>query len=239
MASWNNITFSPGQYVSPSTIDAVLDNINVLSIHNHSGSAGEGDDTLSVNARTSNNFGVGITFQNKIRNICHFLPASQGGWGTIITELTRDSGGFDTINDGTMLTTDQQAASGASVAFIIPVSASGQFSPPGGNRFVVRVGYKVSPNSGCITASLIGACAMMTTDSANTKQVSTYSPCTVLNYYSGVGGDFGNGVGYVPYNCVVGSPGLYTLKLQVTGKSTCSGGYGASITGIIVDDTIT
>lgn len=213
MASWTNLNFQPGMAVAPSLIDQILDDIELLSIHDHSGSTGAGASVLSQNAVFSN---TGKTFYP---DYCagaeqHIFPASFSGWSTLSTC------NFNTnVYDAIMLSTDQHAASGACLAYIYYVAC-----PLATANGSVNISWKINclsgPSSGCLAASVFGSASFQ---ADATTCATMYAAASATNFFV----EFGN--------ATVCLPGSIMLKLQITGKEASSSGYGGSILAIISD----
>src|SRR3990167_3555989 len=143
MASWTNLNYQPGHLVSPSTIDSILDNISVLAIHDHSGSAGEGNNTLSVNAKVSSNNINGpassYTFINS------FAPASNASWSTIVYE--NNSFAYRNVY---LANNSPSASSGACVAYLFP------FATESGTCTDVtfHICGRLGPDAGCVIMTI-------------------------------------------------------------------------------------
>lgn len=229
MASWTNLNFSPGQLVSPSMINNILDNIIVLSTHTHSGSAGDGSRTLSPNSRSSAATGIGVIMQGTVP-LLHFMPASNSGiWG--VRPLNQGSGGVSdrTLYEATLLVTTDNSASGASVAYIVPVAGN---SACGSNRFITVLQSALGPDAGCILISFDQTSVSSITngsplDTSFYETASSYN----INTAGGDGGgtDYGSTAGGWEWKA---PNGLYTMRIKVSGKRAAATGYGASIMGI-------
>lgn len=229
MASWTNLNFLPGQLVSPSMINNILDNIIILSTHNHSGSSGDGSRTLSPNARASAATGVGVIMQGMIP-LPHFMPASNSGiWGIRAiapgTATASDRG----IYDATLLVTTSNSATGASVAYIVPVAGN---SACESNEFIVTVQGAVGPDAGCLLISF-DQTSVSSIVNGSPADTSFYETASSYNYITtgGTGGaqDYGGPNGGWRWKA---PNGLYTMRIKVSGKTAAATGFGASIMGI-------
>lgn len=206
MASWFSLPqFNAGDAVSASLIDAILDNITVLSTHNHSGSAGDGAGTLSSDANVGNTGDI-YPYNTRILFPAWMPPASQSGWSTVTTCLIFSQNiirGLDT----TAICTDVETASGASIAYVFKYTSPSTFFPS------FYVDYWTGPSGGNISCCINGAsvASFTTYNVGNSDNVS--APTAAVSVASGAGS--------------------IVLKMQVTGSGT-GGGYRARLTNIVM-----
>jgi len=218
MTSWTALTpVPPGTLVSPSFIDAILDDITILSTHSHSGSAGDGSNVLAPNTRLSSQQVVGFNL-SKHYMLPHIVPASNNGWGTVTYTASLIS---SWVYDGMYLQTDSFAASGASLIYNIPV-----VMPEGSASVSVNVYFTSlkGPNAGCIAACINGASQGLIggiNGGGNNSLQSAAVAFPVNNAASNSG--------YFRVQFTAASPVVHQLKLQINGKDGSSTGYGACI----------
>lgn len=151
MPTWTSIsTSAAGALISPSTIDRILDNIAVLSIHSHSGSAGDGSANLS--GAVFSNEGVIFPHDNNFVLYPIMLPASQVNWYHL-TIASRNGAWMYT--DRVLLTSCTLNACAAWV-----IRYTGSFT-----NHRITTHWQLSPSAGCIT---------MLVDGASVQNVDTY-----------------------------------------------------------------
>lgn len=204
MSSWiAPPSYPPGHYVDASDLNLILDNITVLSTHDHSGSAGDGSATLSPNAIVSSS-GILYPYEYVHSNSIQYFPASNGGWGTINPSRGFGLNGSQRLiaNFGN-IETDSDAASGASIAYAFYYNAS-----------VVGISVYM----------LTGPSAAIVSGSLNGVPVASGD-----GYTAAVGAIFAMG-GTITNPSRTSSSML--IKLKTTGKNASSAAYGACIYGI-------
>ena len=207
MSSWTNLPpFQVQQLTSVSRFDQFLENIEVLAPHTHGGGAGDGNSRLGINARGTR--ALESTGGMEV-SVFPFLPASQGNWDRITPCPVHLNGGIMKTNSGV-------SASGASIAW--PVLISG-CAPTAG--WIISFGYYADGNSGCAAASFNGS-------PVNFSSVSTFS---MYSAAAASGTVFSNTITNASIN---NASGVYVIRMQIVGKSTCSAGYDGGVNSINV-----
>ncbi len=212
MASWLSIVpYGLGQFVAGSTIDAIQDDIIILGLHSHSGSAGDGSATLSPCAQISTS-GFVKPHQAVYPPIPVIFPASHLNWGRVEVY----NANYEPTNaihvHSSQISNTASTASGASIGYIFYYSASTDAD----SDVDIRITFGRNPSGGFVRGYINGASSGSIDTSIDL--VHTTRTMTLNNILTGST-----------------SGASFVLILEVDGKNASSAGYGSSLLGFEIN----